>query len=46
MALLMMIAFTYLPSFVTMVFRGMPNVWRGRHRLYSASIMGSATWPP
>jgi hypothetical protein len=29
----MMIAFTYLPSFVTMVFRGMPNVWRGRHRL-------------
>jgi hypothetical protein len=33
MALLMMIAFTYLPGFVTMVFRGMPNVWRGRHRL-------------
>ena len=29
----MMIAFTYLPGFVTMVFRGMPNVWRGRHRL-------------
>jgi Transposase DDE domain len=33
MALGMMIAFTYLPGFVTMVFRGMPNVWRGRHRL-------------
>jgi hypothetical protein len=33
MALRMMIAFTYLPGFVTMVFRGMPTVWRGRHRL-------------
>ena len=33
MVLGMMIAFTYLPGFVTMVFRGMPNVWRGRHRL-------------
>jgi hypothetical protein len=29
----MMIAFTYLPGFVTGVFRGMPIVWRGRHRL-------------
>ena len=29
----MMIAFTYLPGFVTMVWRGMPTVWRGRHRL-------------
>ena len=29
----MMIAFTYLPGFVTLVLRGMPNVWRGRHRL-------------
>jgi hypothetical protein len=29
----MLIAFTYLPGFVTMVFRGMPLVWRGRHRL-------------
>jgi len=29
----MMIAFTSLPGFVTLVFRGMPNVWRGRHRL-------------
>jgi hypothetical protein len=28
-----MMAFTYLPSFVTIVFRGMPTVWRGRHRL-------------
>jgi hypothetical protein len=33
MALRMRIAFTYLPGFVTMVFRGMPTVWRGRHRL-------------
>jgi hypothetical protein len=29
----MLLAFTYLPSFVTIVFRGMPTVWRGRHRL-------------
>jgi hypothetical protein len=28
MALRMMIAFTDLPGFVTMVFRGMPTVWR------------------
>src|SRR5262244_1969334 len=33
MALYMLIAFTYLPGFVTIVFRGMPTVWRGRHRL-------------
>jgi len=29
----MLIAFTSLPGFVTLVFRGMPTVWRGRHRL-------------
>jgi Transposase DDE domain len=29
----MLMAFTYLPGFVTIVFRGMPTVWRGRHRL-------------
>jgi Transposase DDE domain len=29
----MLIAFTSLPGFVTMVLRGMPTVWRGRHRL-------------
>ena len=29
----MLIAFTSLPGFVTIVFRGMPAVWRGRHRL-------------
>jgi hypothetical protein len=29
----MLFAFTYLPGFVTVVFRGMPTVWRGRHRL-------------
>jgi hypothetical protein len=33
MALRMLMAFTYLPGFVSMVFRGMPTVWRGRHRL-------------
>jgi hypothetical protein len=33
MTLRMMIAFTYLPSFVTVVFRGMPGMWKGRHRL-------------
>ena len=29
----MMMAFTYLPGFVTVVFRGLPTMWRGRHRL-------------
>jgi hypothetical protein len=29
----MLIAFTSLPGFVTLVFRSMPTVWRGRHRL-------------
>ena len=29
----MLMAFTYLPGFVTLVCRGMPIVWRGRHRL-------------
>jgi hypothetical protein len=33
MALRMMMAFTSLPAFVTVVFRGMPTVRRGRHRL-------------
>jgi hypothetical protein len=33
MTLRMMLAFTYLPGFVTLVFRGMPTVWRGRHRV-------------
>src|SRR5881397_1570042 len=33
MALHMLIAFTSLPGFVTLVLRGMPTVWRGRHRL-------------
>jgi Transposase DDE domain len=33
MALRMLMAFIYLPGFVTLVFRGMPTVWRGRHRL-------------
>ena len=29
----MMMAFTYLPGFVTGVLRGLPTMWRGRHRL-------------
>ena len=33
MALRMMMAFTYLPGFVTGVLRGLPTIWRGRHRL-------------
>jgi hypothetical protein len=33
MALPMLLAFTSLPGFVTLVFRSMPTVWRGRHRL-------------
>src|SRR5262245_50867513 len=28
-----MIAGTYLPLFVTLLFRGMPGMWKGRHRL-------------
>ena len=28
-----MITITYLPLFVTMLFRGMPGIWKGRHRL-------------
>ena len=28
-----MITITYLPLFVTMLFRGMPGVWKSRHRL-------------
>jgi hypothetical protein len=33
MELHMLLAFTYLPGVVTLVFRGMPTVWRGRPRL-------------
>jgi hypothetical protein len=32
MALPLLIAFPYRPGFVTLVCRGMPTVWRGRHR--------------
>jgi hypothetical protein len=28
-----MVAVTYLPLFVTILFRGMPGIWKGRHRL-------------
>ena len=33
MVLPMMIAFTYLPAFVTTYFHGMPGVWKSHHRL-------------
>jgi hypothetical protein len=33
MALHMLMAFTSLPGLVPLVLRGMPTVWRGRHRL-------------
>ena len=47
-----MIAITYVPLFVTILFRGMPGIWKSRHRLilcwlvflqalYRASTMGS-----
>ena len=28
-----MVAVTYLPLFVTVLFRGMPGMWKSRHRL-------------
>ena len=28
-----MVTVTYLPLFVTILFRGMPGIWKGRHRL-------------
>jgi hypothetical protein len=28
-----MIILTYLPAFITIVFRGMPSVWKSQHRL-------------
>ena len=47
----MLIAFTSLPGFVTLVFRGMPTVWRGRHRLIfcwlifmKPSLPGARPW--
>jgi Transposase DDE domain len=42
----MMMAFTYLPGFVTMVFRGMPTVWRGRHRLLLCWLVFMQAVPP
>jgi hypothetical protein len=33
MVLPTMVTITYLPLFVTLVFRGMPGIWKGRHRL-------------
>jgi len=46
MAPRMMMAFTYLPGFVTMVFRGMPPVWRGRHRLLLCWLLFMPAVPP
>jgi hypothetical protein len=46
MALHMLIAFTYLPGFVTMVFPGMPTVWRGRHRLIFCWLIFMQAVPP
>ena len=34
-----MIAVTYLPLFVTLLFRGMPGVWKHRHRLVLCWLM-------
>ena len=34
-----MIAITYLPLFVTILFRGMPGVWQHRHRLVLCWLM-------
>ena len=33
MVLPAMVTVTYLPLFVTLLFRGMPGMWKGRHRL-------------
>jgi hypothetical protein len=46
MALRMMIAFTSLPGFVTMVVCGMPTVWRGRHRLIFCWLIFTHTISP
>jgi hypothetical protein len=40
MALRLLMAFTSLPGFVTLVWRGMPTVWRGRHRLIFCWLVG------
>ena len=42
----MLIACTYLPGFVTMVFRGMPTVWRGRPRLLFCWLLCIQAVPP
>jgi len=47
----MLLAFTSLPGFVTMVWRGMPTGWRGRPRLICCWLIcmqavhpGRTTW--
>ena len=42
----MLLAFTSLPGFVTMVLRGMPTVWRGRHRLLLCWLIFMQAVPP
>ena len=34
-----MVSVTYLPLFVTILFRGMPGMWKGRHRLVLCWLM-------
>jgi hypothetical protein len=46
MALLRRMAFTSLPCLVTMVCRGRPTVWRGRHRLILCWLVGMPAVPP
>jgi len=41
MALSAMIAVTYLPLFVTLVFRGMPGLWKSRHRFILCWLVSS-----
>jgi hypothetical protein len=42
----MLIAFTSLPGFVTLVVRGMPTVWRGRPRLLCCWLIFLQAVPP
>ena len=34
-----MVTVTYLPLFVTILFRGMPGLWKGRHRLMLCGLV-------
>jgi hypothetical protein len=39
MALCPMVTVTYLPRFVTLLFRGMPGMWKSRHRLVLCGLV-------